>query len=118
MVLLADELGGAWALLRRRDAEVPADLSGQDVGYLRVAGDRRGVAGGGVVVDRVVRALPPELAALVVEVPQELSALQRARGSRITSLPSASRWASSRRTSRSILVASRIISRASSRVLP
>jgi hypothetical protein len=71
-----------------------------------VAGDRGCVSGLRVAVDAVIGAFAPQDAAVVVEVPLKLAALQRVRGSRITSLPSVSRWASSRRTSRSILTAS------------
>ncbi len=92
--------------LSRRDLAEQSGLSYPYVSQLET-GDREPAL-------KTMRALAP-----VLDVrPEELAALQSARGSRITSLPSSSRSASSRRTSRSILTASRIIVRASSRVRP
>lgn len=106
------------ALLGRWDPEVLADLLRQDVGYLGMARNRYGCSGVRVAPYAVPRSLPAEFAAVAPQVPLELAALHTSRGSRITSRPSVSLSASSRRTSRSSLTASWIISRASSRVLP
>lgn len=47
-----------------------------------MAGDRGRIAGSGVLVDRVIGAFAPEFAAVGFEVFEELTTLQRVRGSR------------------------------------
>lgn len=108
----------ARALLQQRYPEVLTDLTDQVVGYLGVSGNRGSCARRGVAVDAVICPSAAQLAAMAFQVPQELATLQTSSGSRITSFPAASRSASSRRTSSKSVTASRIISRASSSVLP
>lgn len=59
----------------RWDSEILAYLEGHVVGYLRVARDRRRLSGCKVAIDGVVGTLAPELAAVGLQVFQELASL-------------------------------------------
>ena len=56
--------------------EVATDLAGENVGYLRMAGDRLHRAGGWVAPERVARSFPLEVAAMPPQMAEEITALQ------------------------------------------
>jgi hypothetical protein len=113
------EIGGRY--LWCRDAEIFADLPGELVGDLRVAGYGGGPLRLSVDVDGVPASFPLELAALLPQVLQErptLHAPAAPMGSRTTSLPPNSLRVSSLLASRTSETASLRLSRHSSRVSP
>lgn len=114
----AGEASRSGAASRRRYPELPTDLARCDVVDLAVARNRCALPGGGVAVHRVAGALAVEPATVLFQVLQKSPPLHRAIRSRITSCPSRSSSASSRRISSSSLMASLRFSRASSTVRP
>ena len=105
---------------RLRHVEVFADLLREVVVDLAVAGNGRGSSSGAIHVDGVVGTLAEQLAAVGLQVAHQVGALHAdsLSGSRMTSGPPRSSWASARLASSTRRTASSRFTRASANVAP
>jgi len=107
--------------LRNGYVEVFADFAGRELEDLSMAGDGADLALGAVDIDRVIAAFAEKLAAVTLQVANQVAALHAAdsaNGSRITSSFERDSSASWRLASKTICTASSRLARASARVFP